>query len=437
MFHFRGPATGPAMRVPRPARIGLTIRAAVLAACAHALVPAAADDRPLTLEAAEALALEAEPGREGHEARAEALTERAVAAGELPDPELRVGLANFPIESGGFATEGMTQSQLGLRQRFPPGDTLEHAAERYRRLADEQSFAASARERDVRYALRAAWLELHYRERAREVVRETRPLFADLLTVTRSLYSVGNRDQQDVLRAELELSRLDEHLLTIEEQVALARAALAEWIGEAAERPLPAALPGFGPPPALADLEASLESHPALVAVEARGEASQAAIAEAREAFRPGWALDLGYGYRDGRLPDGTSRSDFLSLSVTVDLPFLGRERRNRALVAALAERRAVDADREQLRRRLASRLAADHARWQSLGRRIELARETILPQAEARAAAALVAYQSEAGDFADVMRGRIDVLDALLEVKRLETGRAKSRAALARFGGH
>jgi len=380
---------------------------------------------------------EAEPGREGHEARAEALTERAVAAGELPDPELRVGLANFPIESGGFATEGMTQGQLGLRQRFPPGDTLEHAAERYRRLADEQSFAASARERDVRYALRAAWLELHYRERAREVVRETRPLFSDLLTVTRSLYSVGNRDQQDVLRAELELSRLDERLLTIEEQVALARAALAEWIGEAAERPLPAALPGLGPPPALADLEASLESHPALVAVEARGEASQAAIAEAREAFRPGWALDLGYGYRDGRLPDGTSRSDFLSLSVTVDLPFLGRERRNGALGAALAERRAADADREQLRRRLGSRLAAEHARWQSLGRRIELQRDTILPQAEARAAAALAAYRSETGDFAEVMRGRIDVLDALLELKRLETARLTSRAELARLGGH
>ena len=77
---------------------------------------------PLTLAEAENRALEAEPGQAALEARADALDERAVADGQLPDPQLRVGLANYPIESGGFSTEGMTQAVLGIRlsaRRFP------------------------------------------------------------------------------------------------------------------------------------------------------------------------------------------------------------------------------------------------------------------------------------------------------------------------------
>ena len=78
---------------------------------------------PLTLAEAEDLALRQEPGLSEFQAKADALDEQAVAAGQLPDPVLRVGLANFPIESGGFTTEGMTQGQLGIRQAFPPGKT--------------------------------------------------------------------------------------------------------------------------------------------------------------------------------------------------------------------------------------------------------------------------------------------------------------------------
>ena len=78
---------------------------------------------PLTLAEAEDLALVAEPGRVALLAESDALEEQAVAAGQLPDPTLRLGLANFPISSGGFSTEGMTQAQLAIRQAFTRGVT--------------------------------------------------------------------------------------------------------------------------------------------------------------------------------------------------------------------------------------------------------------------------------------------------------------------------
>ena len=84
---------------------------------------------------------------------------------------------------------------------------------------------ADARGDDVLAATRIAWLDLYYWSKARELVRESRPFFDDLATITRSLYAVGRRNQQDVLRAELELSRLDDRLIDIERQQLRARAA--------------------------------------------------------------------------------------------------------------------------------------------------------------------------------------------------------------------
>jgi hypothetical protein len=74
---------------------------------------------PLTIAEAQDLAVAGEPGLDALLARADAMQQRAVAAGQLPDPTLRVGIANFPINSGGFSTEGMTQAQLAVRQAFP------------------------------------------------------------------------------------------------------------------------------------------------------------------------------------------------------------------------------------------------------------------------------------------------------------------------------
>jgi outer membrane protein TolC len=391
---------------------------------------------PITLAEAEDLALHQEPGQSAMLARADALDEQAVAAGELPDPTLRMGVANYPIESGGFTTEGMTQAQLGIRQSFPPGKTRALSTQRLRSLSDEMDQNAEARGRDVLALVRRAWLDAYYWERANTIVSESRPYFEDLVTVTRSLYAVGKKDQQDVLRADLELSRLDDRLIDIQRQRARARAALSEWVGAESSRPIAGNLPSWETLPALASLQEELARHPVLQAADARVDARVAGIDIAREKSRPGWALDLGYGYREGFLPSGDPRSDFVSLSVTVDLPLFRKNRQNRELAAALSERRAAADSKEELRRRLASRLEAEYTHWQELSRRVDLYDRLILIQAEDQANAALAAYQSETGDFADVMRGFIDELNARLDHIRLQIERAQSFAVLANLGG-
>jgi hypothetical protein len=183
-------------------------------------------------------------------------------------------------------------------------------------------------------------------------------------------------------------------------------------------------------------MQSRLVEHPLIRAANARIDAKEAGIDVAEEDFKSGWVWDLGYGYRDGTLADGAPRSDFVSLSVTMDLPFFREERQGRRLAAAFSERRAAEASKAELLRRLNSVLQAEHARWNELSRRIELYEAQILPQASANAQASLVAYQSDAADFANVMRAYIDDLNARVEHTRLDVERAKSFATLANLGG-
>ena len=424
---------------PHPNKFLLTwrVRFATWLVSLCLLAPAAAQqDLPLTLEEAEALALDAEPGRAALMATADAFAEQAVAAGQLPDPTLRLGLANFPLQSGGFTTEAMTQGQLGIRQAFPPGDTRSLSTQQFRSMAAEMRESADGRRRDVLTSVRKAWLNAWYWDRAHSVVIESRPYFADLVTVARSLYTVGKKNRQDVLRAELELSRLDERLIGIEQERARARAALSQWVGDESQRTIAPQLPAWTGVPDDGFLSEQLSTHPALQAAGARIDAREAGVRLAEERYKPGWAVDLGYGYRDGLLPDGSPRSDFVSLSVTVDLPFFRKNRQDRRFAAALSERRAAVESREELLRRLESQLETELARWRELDRRLDLYEQRILVLADDQASAALDAYRSDAGDFADVMRGVIDRLNAQLDVVRLQSERAQSYAVIANLGG-
>lgn len=391
---------------------------------------------PLTLAEAEDSALNQEPGQAAYLAQAEAYEEQSVAAGQLPDPELRMGLANYPIQSGGFTTEGMTQAQLGLRISFPPGDTRAHSTHQFESMAVEMDQNAVARGRDVLTSVRSAWLDVYYWELAHEIVSESRPYFEDLVTVTRSLYAVGRKDQQDVLRADLELSRLEDRLIDIERQQASARAALSEWVGSDSKRPMAKRLPSWNSVPAMELLQEELAHHPALQAADARIDARVAGSNLAEENYKSGWDLDVGYGYRDGFQSNGDPRSDFISVSVTIDLPFFRKNRQDRSLAAALGEQRAATESKNELLRRLNSQLEAEYARWQSLSRRIDLYEKSILTQAKEQSNAALVAYQSESSDFSDVMRSSIDEIDIRLDYMRLQTERAQSYAVLANLGG-
>jgi outer membrane protein TolC len=424
---------------PQPDNTLVRRRALAMAATLATLLAVAAHAQstvPLTLAETEDLAFVAEPGQQILRAQAAAFASRADVASALPDPTLRLGVDNFPLQSGGFSTEGMTNAGIGLRQEFPAGKTRAFDEKRFDFLASAFNDNADARGRNVLTSVRAAWLDIYYWSLAHELVADSRPYFADLATVTRSLYAVGRKSQPDVLRAELELGRLDDRLIEIERQRAGAQAALSEWIGQDAARPVAMTLPGWSHVPEQAELGLALQQHPALKAVQMEVAARDAGVGLARQRSKPAWALDVAYKYRDGYLSPGEPRSDFVSVNVTVGLPFFRKRSVDSTLTAALHERSAAEAGSEQVLREMQSGLVASYADWRELTRRLELYESQILDLARNNAEASLLAYQSDRGDFADVMRAYVDDLNSRIEYVHLQVKRAQTYAVLANLGG-
>lgn len=391
----------------------------------------------LTLTEAERQALDGEPGIAAAAARAQSLAEKSIAAGALPDPQLRLGVMNLPVNSYDFDQEPMTQKQIGIQQMFPPAGSRRAMREQLGHQSSALDQVAAVRQRQVLRDVREAWLETYYWQRARQTVAGNRELFGQLVKVTRSMYSVGRQNQQDMVRAELELSRVEDRLLDIDEQIRRSRAMLAQWVGaEAAARPLSDNLPGWQ---GYDDIEVAREhllQHPLLLKANAEIDTANAGIDLAKSKYKPMIGIDVSYGQReDDRF--GNPRDDFVSAVVMLSIPLFAGNRQDKELNAAVHSRTASRNDRDMLLRDLNRQLDAAFARWRQLQFRIALYDETIIGQSRIQAQATLQAYQNSIGDFADVMRAYIADLNVQLEFIRLQVERAKAYAQLDYLAGN
>ncbi|HEX7029555.1 MAG TPA: TolC family protein [Gammaproteobacteria bacterium] len=380
-------------------------------------VPAAnAAEDVLSLPAAEALAIQRDAERDRLEIEAEAQAERAVAAGSLPDPELRLGVMNLPVDSLALDAEPMTQAVIGIRQMLPPGDTLDLRTERGRRLAGALRETAAERARQVRLAVREAWFNALTAAAMRTAIDSTRDAVAPLLAAAESRYSTGSGGQVDFLAAQLRLDRLAERGLRVQEQYAVAIAMLRRWLAEVPETLAPAELP---PPAAYGELVRRLPSHPLLEAAGARIAAGETGEDIVRETFGPQWGVDFSYGARRGVDAMGRDRPDFASVMVTMSLPLFTGNRQDRELAAAMRETNAARSGRENLLRELAARLDTAWRRHEQISRQLALLDDELLPSARRARESALDAYAANALVFADLVDIETDLLE--LELRRLE----------------
>jgi outer membrane protein TolC len=385
----------------------------------------------LTLAEAERLALAEDPAVIAGRARAEALREQSIAAGQLPDPKLVMGMWNVPVNDFSTSREPTTQFRTGIRQAFPRGNSLKYNQRSTEWMSKAERSMAQVTRFEIQRDVRLAWLELFYQQRAAEIVERSRTLFQQLLDITRSHFATGRVSQQDVLQAQLELSRLDERTTRIHKQEDLQRAKLSRWLGELAWSPVDDRFPQLPIPPDHERLRADLLSHPAITAASARVEARQQQVKVAREQYKPGFDVGVEYRKRFGDEPDGSSREDMMAAMVTLDLPLFPEKRQDRQLAASQSHTNAAIQAREQRLRELQRSLNSDYARWERLAEQENLYRENLLRQAHDNAVAALSSYQNGINEFNTLMRARLMELEVRLQDIRIRVDRAKAAASL------
>ncbi|MDX1697980.1 MAG: TolC family protein [Thiohalobacterales bacterium] len=390
----------------------------------------------LTLAEVERQALADDPAIGAVQARARALEDMAVADGQLPDPQLRTGIYNLPLDNFDLEREPTTQFRLGIMQAFPRGDTLHYRQEQGEWMARAEQARAETARRTLLRDVRNGFLELYYQLQAELLIGKTRRLFAQLEDITRAHYATGRVNQQDVLRASLELSRLDDRTTRIRNEADRARALLSKWIGDSASLELADGFPDMPALPAKTTLEARLPEHPAIHIETAKIEASNRKISMTREQYKPGWSAGLEYRKRFGDDPGGDDRADMMAAMLTVDLPLFTNSRQDRRLSASIRQAESAQLARADRLRELRQMLDSEYASWQRLGERTALYESQLLREASANAQASLNAYQSGTTEFTTLMRARITDLDMRLDALRARVDRARAQAALLYLAG-
>jgi outer membrane protein TolC len=352
----------------------------------------------------------------------------AIAGGELPDPRLTASLANFPADTFDFSQEPMTQVMIGISQTFPSGDTRQLRRKQLDQIGDVSVIERVMRVARLRRDVTLLWADAALADETLRMIDEDRVLFEQLEAVIQSRYRSAGKgtNQQDLIRAELELIRLDERMLQLKERRQRQLEQLTQWVPEALVR----SVHRFEIPRAEIMTARSVVMHPEVRIHDQRIEIARTGYQLAQESLRPGITINTSYGHRDEDR-NGRDLPDFVSVGVSMDLPFFTAKRQAKQVTAAAERVAAEEAARLLAIRKLRSMQRDARERMNQLEQQITLYRESLLTQMAYLADAALVAYASDQEDFAEVMRARIAQLNARIEVVRLETERQKTVAQL------
>ncbi len=410
--------------------ISLTVLFAALSAPAREPV---APPRPLSLEWCLERA-EAENADLAWQAAAWSAAQHRVAQdGALEDPRFGYQASNIPIDDFDFDSTSLSGHQLTLAQKFPfPGQLR---SQRRAALAGTRAAAGALDERrnQVASVVERTWAALGFAQRALEITDSNLELLRQLTQIAEAKYRVGTGLQQDVIRAQVELTRLLELRIRRDTAIHLAEARLAELLDLPPETPLPttASLIDSAPIPDLAAILARLdETSPRLRGLSARVEQAERLRASARLAGFPDFDLGIGYRVRERVAGDPVNGDDFVSAGVTLRLPI-----NRRKWGALVAERdalwRQARSEARAARAQLRQQVRVAHAELEQADSTASLLETGLVPQARQSLESHRSGYQVDKVDFLSLINSQVRLLDAELSLVRAQADRRSAFATL------
>lgn len=408
------------LRARRRAAAIVPSLAALAVSCAAWAAP------PLTLDEALRLAESNSPAARAATQGVRAAQAAAIVAGEAPDPVLRVGVDNLPVEGPdrySVARDGMTMRRIGLMQ--------EHVSAEKRALQRQRGELEASREEaarltvlaGVRREVAAAWLDRYYAERSRQEVAALEGEIALQLRTLDAQVRAAKAGAAEVAMARAALVQTRDRALALEKDARVAEIALARWLGEDARR-----APRDPPPLDVLPATPQAEHTPAVEehAREREMAATELALAEANR--RPNWSWEVTYAQR------GNQYDNMISFGLSIPLTLNRANRQDQEVAARRAQLDKAHAQHEEMAREAAATLAATRAEWENLVARRRALEETLIPAAKERVALTLAAYRAGQASLAATLEARRAAVDARLQVLDLERQAARLWAAL-RYG--
>ncbi|MDQ6969254.1 MAG: TolC family protein [Mariprofundus sp.] len=393
-------------------------------------------DDALTLAEAEAIAVKDNPGLASMASRAKAFAEIPPQVGSLPDPHIKFDAVNFPTDSFSTKRETMTQFRIGLSQEIPFPGKLKAKED----AAQFEALSASYDVVETRLRLvrnvNISWWNLFYLDRALEIVTRNQALLRQFIRIAETKYTVGEGLQQDVLLAQVELSKL----LDVEIRLVGARKNEVSRLNALLNRPtyspihLPKQveeqLPQLPTEPELHQI--AVQQRPLLASQGERINAAKKRVDLAQLDYYPDFKVGTMWGTRNNINPaTGQARPDLASLGISFNLPIFTSTKQDRALGQQQAnverERYALQDATEAVWSETSTSLA-DFIKTRD---QASLFKTGIIPQASQTVDSMLAGYQVNKVDFLNLVQSQVTLYNYETLYWRALTGARQSLARL------
>jgi len=393
--------------------------------------PPEVQDRTLELGPLVQEAIQNNPEIAATREQVQAMKERAPQVGTLADPELKVQLWNTPDSLNVTKTQTVI---YGIAQQFPFPGLLSKKAEVATREAEQAEQRVAAKVREITAAVKVAFFELLYAHKAIEVHHDQITLLRQFFEIANAKYRVGTRTQVDVLRAQVELSKLLQHFPILNQRQQTAQAHLNTILDRNPHAPL--GLPRAPHPQPLKQSLEELQDH----ALRLRPELQEADLAVTR--FQSATQLARLQYYPHLRVElqrwQNYNSDDGFGGNVMVNIPFAfwTKPKYDAGVREAAAQVRSAQAQQQTLVTLTRFQIKDLVVQIQATQEVLELFRTTVLPQAQQVLQAAHAGYRTDRTDFLDLIDAERALITFRLEYIRALVNREQQVAQLERVLG-
>lgn len=264
---------------------------------------------------------------------------------------------------------------------------------------------------DVQVRVRKAFDDLLLADEEMRIHEEHVGIARQAIEAARIKYAVGKVSQQDILKAQVELTALAGHMIRFDRDAGVARARLNALMGRDAAAPLHvrgqfAVLADLPDAPALERL--ALQSRPDLMAARDTAERSRKEQRLAKKAFTPDFTVSGGYMLM---APNSTFRNNYM-VEGSMTLPWLNRQKNNADIAEATARATEQDAELDAMRNSAFRQIGEALAEVRAAQRFARLYQDQLRPQAEATLQSSVIAYENDKTDFLNLLDSQMTVID-------------------------
>jgi len=361
----------------------------------------------------------------------EVFKEKVPQAFALEDPMLGFGIISLPTNFS-FRDEDMTMKEISISQKLPfPGKRP-----LMREMAEKEAEAVfngiQGKIHQIIKDVKTAYYDLSHIYRTTEVTQRNKNILESFVKIAETRYAVGEGIQQDVLKAHLEVSRMLDELIMLEQKRKAMEAKLKALLSRPLETQvgMPEEVIFRKFPFTIEELQKmALEMNPTLKGMKKMIESKEKAYALAKREYYPDFNFRFAYGQRDNG-PE-MRRRDMLTGMMEINIPIFYKSKQDRKVAEAKADIQVIEAQYKAMKNEILFMIADMGSMVQRGERQLELYKTGIIPQASLQINSAMSAYRVGKADFMTLLDSQMTLYKYELEYHQALTEYEKNVAGL------